>query len=282
MNSELTSQGLYNSYYGGERPPPSSSRDSHRRSLEQGSFLPPPPPPQPGQPSGSNLTLPPVSATYSGGPGGYHGSSPSTAPMSSTSSAPTSAGLSQHLPPSMVYSNHGMSVSSQPMSAYHYPLQSSPASMSAFPPSTARPHGYSPRMSGGYPSASPGMTTLSPLSPSTHMQYQPPSSSGTSSSFPSVPPSHSKMDMSDLRKQARRTHSASGSSSWDDRKEGDDDQPWGMPQEQYKALNPKDKKQVRNRIGARRFRAKRKGNQRKDNQTDPRLRYAIRTSQEGG
>lgn len=32
-----------------------------------------------------------------------------------------------------------------------------------------------------------------------------------------------------------------------------------MPQDQYKALNPRDKKQVRNRIGARRFRAKRKG-----------------------
>lgn len=42
-------------------------------------------------------------------------------------------------------------------------------------------------------------------------------------------------------------------------KRDDDDQPWGMPQEQYKALNPRDKKQVRNRIGARRFRAKRKG-----------------------
>lgn len=42
-------------------------------------------------------------------------------------------------------------------------------------------------------------------------------------------------------------------------KRDDEDQPWGMPQEQYKALNPLDKKQVRNRIGARRFRAKRKG-----------------------
>jgi hypothetical protein len=26
-----------------------------------------------------------------------------------------------------------------------------------------------------------------------------------------------------------------------------DDQPWGMPQDEYKALNPRDKKQVRNR-----------------------------------
>jgi len=43
--------------------------------------------------------------------------------------------------------------------------------------------------------------------------------------------------------------------SWDDDKYGGvgelgeetEDQPWGMPQDEYKALNPKDKKQVRNR-----------------------------------
>jgi hypothetical protein len=38
-----------------------------------------------------------------------------------------------------------------------------------------------------------------------------------------------------------------------------EEQPWGMPQHLYKDLNPKDKKQVRNKIGARRFRAKKKG-----------------------
>lgn len=32
-----------------------------------------------------------------------------------------------------------------------------------------------------------------------------------------------------------------------DRKYEKDPQPWGMPQEEYKKLNPKDKKQVRNR-----------------------------------
>lgn len=32
----------------------------------------------------------------------------------------------------------------------------------------------------------------------------------------------------------------------EDREEGDE-QPWGMPQDEYKALNPRDKKQVRNR-----------------------------------
>lgn len=49
--------------------------------------------------------------------------------------------------------------------------------------------------------------------------------------------------------------------SWDEGDSGkhDGDQPWGMPQDEYKKLNPRDKKQVRNRIGARRFRAKRKG-----------------------
>jgi len=29
--------------------------------------------------------------------------------------------------------------------------------------------------------------------------------------------------------------------------EDGDEQPWGMPQDEYKALNPRDKKQVRNR-----------------------------------
>lgn len=64
----------------------------------------------------------------------------------------------------------------------------------------------------------------------------------------------------------RRSGSEEGGSneSWDesemrDGKGNGGEQPWGMPQDEYKALNPRDKKQVRNRIGARRFRAKRKG-----------------------
>lgn len=63
----------------------------------------------------------------------------------------------------------------------------------------------------------------------------------------------------------RRSGSDDGQSgeSWDENdKDGKGlggEQPWGMPQDEYKALNPRDKKQVRNRIGARRFRAKRKG-----------------------
>lgn len=69
-----------------------------------------------------------------------------------------------------------------------------------------------------------------------------------------------------MRDNKRRSGSEEGHSgeSWDegDMKDGKGlggEQPWGMPQEEYKALNPRDKKQVRNRIGARRFRAKRKG-----------------------
>jgi len=39
-----------------------------------------------------------------------------------------------------------------------------------------------------------------------------------------------------------------GEGDGDDGDDGDEDgQPWGMPQDEYKALNPRDKKQVRNR-----------------------------------
>ena len=222
---------------------------SHRRSI-QGTFLPPPPP----------VSLPPVSTSFQGS--SYHGSSPSTVgmPSASQSAGPHSAASTMHMNPAMPYSGH-MSMSQQVGAYSHYPIQQSPATMSALPASrSGGPHGYSPRIAGGYPTASPTMNPLSPVSPSTHVGgYPGPSSTSTSaSSFPpSVPPPHSRVDLpstADHRK--RRTASDSGGS-WEDRK--DDDQPWGMPQEQYKALNPRDKKQVRNRIGARRFRAKRKG-----------------------
>lgn len=174
-----------------------------------------------------------------------------------------------HMSPAMSYSSHVPA--SQPMGGYHYPVQPPPATMSSLPPATrpTQSHGYSPRIPSGYPTASPGMTTLSPLSPSNHLGYPGPSSSG--SSFPpSLHPAHAKMEMPLDKK--RRTNSAG--SSWEGsgalsaattattegKERGDNEQqPWGMPQDQYKALNPRDKKQVRNRIGARRFRAKRKG-----------------------
>jgi hypothetical protein len=71
--------------------------------------------------------------------------------------------------------------------------------------------------------------------------------------------------MRDNNKRRSGSDDGGGSGeSWDegDMKDGKGlggEQPWGMPQDEYKALNPRDKKQVRNRIGARRFRAKRKG-----------------------
>lgn len=181
------------------------------------------------------------------------------------SAAQGPSGPPMHMTP-MSYSSHVPA--SQPMGGYHYPVQPSPATMSSLPPAARppQPHAYSPRIPGGYPTASPGMTTLSPLSPSNHLTYAGPSSS---TSFPpGVHHPHAKLE-TPLDKK-RRTNSAG--SSWEgsgalsaattattDPKDRDEIQPWGMPQDQYKALNPRDKKQVRNRIGARRFRAKRKG-----------------------
>ncbi|RSH88540.1 uncharacterized protein EHS24_001085 [Apiotrichum porosum] len=248
--------GLYNNYYGGDRPPPVSPHQDrtddtppHRRPMNQGTFLPPPPP----------VTLPPVSGSYPGS--SYHGSSSSAVGMGSSGGGPAGGNpsTSMHMAPGMPYSGH-MGGVSQPIGAYHYPLQSSPATMSALPAGrSGQPHGYSPRIPSGYPSASPGMNPLSPLSPSTHVAYPPHSSASTSASSypPSVPPPHSKVDLPGHHMKKRRTNSGSGDS-WADENKDDEEQPWGMPQDQYKALNPRDKKQVRNRIGARRFRAKRK------------------------
>ncbi|BEI86234.1 hypothetical protein CcaverHIS002_0605210 [Cutaneotrichosporon cavernicola] len=262
---EPTNWGLYGgNYYGGERQhpmsPPHQGREDHRRSINQGTFLPPLPPSQ-----SSPHNLPPVSSAYGSG---YHGSSPSGVGLPTSTAGPSAgqgpSGAPMHMTP-MNYSSH--MPTSQPMSGYHYPVQPPPATMSSLPPAPrpAQPHGYSPRIPGGYPTASPGMTTLSPLSPSNHLTY---TGASSSSSFPpGVHPTHAKMETSFDKK--RRTNSAG--SSWegsgamsvattiaDGGKDKGETQPWGMPQDQYKALNPRDKKQVRNRIGARRFRAKRK------------------------
>lgn len=216
------------------------------------------------------MTLPPVSSAYGAGagPSSHYSSSPTT--MSSATAGPSSMGgqtQSMHMGnPGLGYGSH-IPVS-QPVSAYHYPVPPSSAPMSMSQASSGRPHGYSPRIPGGYPSMSPAMNTFSPVSPS--MAYpQPPSTAGSTSSFPPSMPQSRFEPASEFKK--RRTNSGSttswegyalsrpGVSSGGTDKRDDDDQPWGMPQEQYKALNPRDKKQVRNRIGARRFRAKRKG-----------------------
>ncbi|GMK57330.1 hypothetical protein CspeluHIS016_0401640 [Cutaneotrichosporon spelunceum] len=259
---EPTNWGLYGgSYYGGDRQHPVSphqGREDHRRSINQGTFLPPLPPSQ-------SSHLPPVSSAYGSG---YHGSSPSGVGLPTSTAGPSAgqgpSGAPLHMAP-MSYSSH--IPTSQPMGGYHYPVQQSSATMSSLPPAPrpTQPHGYSPRIPGGYPTASPGMNTLSPLSPSNHLTY---TGAGPPTSFPAgVHATHAKLETSFDKK--RRTDSAG--SSWegsgalsvattvvDGVKDKDESQPWGMPQDQYKALNPRDKKQVRNRIGARRFRAKRK------------------------
>ncbi|ORY32155.1 hypothetical protein BCR39DRAFT_60707 [Naematelia encephala] len=232
----------------GAPPSPNHEDESGRRraATQPGTFLPPPPPhTATAAPSSSGgMNLPPFNQAFYPP---YHSSSGSAA---------------QGFPPypSHTFGNQGQGY------AGHYPA-TSPATMSAPPlPSSHRqphPHAYdlSPRMGGGAPySSSPGMRNLSPTSPTTHLA--PPgltasSGSASSSSYPSA-----QRSSATLPKNKRRSGSASQSAeSWDegDRTGRDDDeQPWGMPQDEYKALNPRDKKQVRNRIGARRFRAKRK------------------------
>ena len=215
-------------------------------------------------------------------------------PFSQTFYPPFHAASGGHPPasaPPGMHISHGIGYAPHvPMGApaaqpYGYPVNS-PVALSSGPSSGPHrappPHSYteSSRLP-GY-STSPSMRHISPTSPALHLA--PPgmsasTGSASSSSYPSAtrPP-----------KVKRRSGSASLSvESWDDgegrydmsgdKMEGEDgEQPWGMPQDEYKALNPRDKKQVRNRwvgsilvvfatdshsdsIGARRFRAKRKG-----------------------
>ncbi|ODN85474.1 hypothetical protein L198_07556 [Cryptococcus wingfieldii CBS 7118] len=121
-----------------------------------------------------------------------------------------------------------------------------------------------PRMP-AYPT-SPSYNNLSPVSPTTHII---PGIRGSASSprqmyhdMPQTPVTmaigskrlsmnSSSSENEDIRRGVRRGSSV-------DDVECTEEQPWGMPQEDYKALPPAAKKQVRNRIGARKFRAKRK------------------------
>jgi hypothetical protein len=185
------------------------------------------------------MNLPPFSQTFYSS---YH---------SPTGAHGGGSGQGMHnLPHTMGYGGHmPMGAPGQP---YHYPV-TSPVAMNA--PSLSGnhrappPHSYSesPRLPGGY-SSSPGVRHLSPTSPTTHLI--PPgitASSASSSSYPSVTKTPAV-----LPKSKRRSTSASQSESWDEdmkygKLDSTDDQPWGMPQDEYKALNPRDKKQVRNR-----------------------------------
>ena len=134
------------------------------------------------------------------------------------------------------------------------------------------PHSYneSPRLGPGplsY-SSSPGLHHLSPTSPTTQMMPAGLFSHSTnSSSASSLFPNPLRTPGGSKRKVEHQGSASPDGESWDESDksgkpvigEETDERPWGMPQDQYKQLNPRDKKQVRNRIGARRFRAKRKG-----------------------
>ncbi|WWC63616.1 uncharacterized protein I303_106221 [Kwoniella dejecticola CBS 10117] len=232
---------------------------SHRRAttLPHGSsYLPPPSASAPHTiHSGGNLNLPPLGQT-----GYFYGHSQS------------STGNIHPMNPNLGYSPH-LSVSNSTSGGFLNPMTSpmgmpdgiSPNSGHRVPP----PHAYqeSPRIP-GY-SSSPGGHHLSPTSPANHILHgmNQSSASASSSSFPSVQRTPANLPRGAKRRSTSASHS---SNSWDEMdkympsstevgtRELGDDQPWGMPQSEYKALTPRDKKQVRNRIGARRFRAKRK------------------------
>ncbi|OCF35776.1 hypothetical protein I316_02268 [Kwoniella heveanensis BCC8398] len=241
---------------------------SHRRSNtlpHSSTFLPPPPPVSHGNHNNGNsgsMNLPPFSQTfYSPYPSSSnnHGASQST--PSNVHTLPHNVGYSPHISMSAPSSNN-----------YPYPL-TSPLGLADSVGSGGHrappPHSYneSPRIP-GY-SSSPGLHHFSPTSPTNNLIHgmNPSSASTSSSSFPSLARTPANLPKGLKRRSTSASHS---NGSWDDGdrymptstemdvKELADEQPWGMPQEQYKALNPRDKKQVRNRIGARRFRAKRK------------------------
>ncbi|WWC90412.1 uncharacterized protein L201_005347 [Kwoniella dendrophila CBS 6074] len=286
MEPNWPSQGLYN-YYTPERMSTPHDRQSglsqpsmhtydeslHRRAVtlpHNANFLPPPAPPSHtmhNAAGSNNLNLPPLPPFY----GSYPNSSANL-----PGSQPNPANVH-----TLNHNNLGYSVSSGTSGGYHYPMTSpmgmsdsiSPAGNHRAPP----PHSYSEasRISGGF-STSPGGHHFSPTSPTNHLNLgvNPSSASTSSSSFPSIQRTPATLPRTARGANKRRSTSDASQSteSWDeldhypqsteiDSKELaeiTDDQPWGMPQAEYKALNPRDKKQVRNRIGARRFRAKRK------------------------
>lgn len=219
---------------------------THRRAYTQpvgGTFLPPLPPLQssshPNHPSFSPNFYPSYSshAASTSAPAGLHMAGYPNGPMS----APPPAG----------------------QGGYQYQLTSplnQPTQLRGQP--SMPPHhqyGESPRMpQGGGPgnwSSSPGMRPLSPTSPTTHLA--PPgiaaSSASSSSGFPSATRTPGTLPQKNSKRRSGSVSLSPGS--WEDEKYGalgdlgeeTEDQPWGMPQDEYKSLNPRDKKQVRNR-----------------------------------
>ncbi|WVQ71980.1 hypothetical protein IAR50_001523 [Cryptococcus sp. DSM 104548] len=259
----------HNSSYGYYTQPPIRStarhtaspvNDSITRSSPQASSSsnPPPPPPQQHQfapPSSSAPRNPPApNSSKSGG-----GEMSFSQPIFGFHAHPQSniTGLSPY-----------GTIPSSNSHQYPYPAPS-PVSMEggSRPPLMNNPYPHpetAPRMP-AYPS-SPSYNNLSPVSPTTHII---PGVRGSAMSprpmyhdMPHTPATmaigakrlsmnSSSSDNEDYRGGGRR-----GSSAIEN--ECTEEQPWGMPQEEYKALTPAAKKQVRNRIGARKFRAKRK------------------------
>ena len=236
--------------------------------MNQSPFLPPPPPLPLGHGGHPPMGLPPFSQSFY--PSGYHPSQ--SPPQGANLGLATSFGGSSSAPPFGGGFHGPPAPGSTVGSTSPNPPSGSMSSLSrALPANPRGMHSYSesPRLAPGplsY-SSSPGMHHLSPTSPTTHL-IPPNVFNGPSSSNSSVFPQTALRTPSSTKRKGRQPGSPSGSGeSWDesDRSgkpvigEETEEQPWGMPQDQYKALNPRDKKQVRNRIGARRFRAKRKG-----------------------
>ncbi|WVR09345.1 hypothetical protein IAU60_006411 [Kwoniella sp. DSM 27419] len=251
---QTTSPGMSNMY----------DEPGHRRASTMphgSSFLPPPPPTaHAGAGNVGGMNLPPLSQTF-------YPSYPSTSTGHGSQSTPSNI---HTLPHNVTYSPH-MSMSAPSSGAYHY-ASTSPVNMTDGGPMGSRApihptYNESPRIP-GY-SSSPGLHHhhFSPTSPTTNLMHgmNPSSASTSSSSFPSIARTPAHLPKGMKRRSTSASHSVG---SWEDDRliptstEMDTkeltEQPWGMPQEAYKALNPRDKKQVRNRIGARRFRAKRK------------------------
>lgn len=179
-------------------------------------------------------------------------------------------GMQQALHPTMGYGAHiELSSSSGTTNPYPYPgLSPAPISSAPLLPTSrsTNAHQYqeSPRLVPGYSvspiPASHYLPHSTSTSPSIPLMQGLGASSASASSSSHAGPS-AKADSAELPKTVRRrTRSTAPSESWDDveekptrgkksgksgkQSEGND---WGMPQDEYKALNPKDKKQVRNR-----------------------------------
>lgn len=230
-------------------PDEPTHRRVHATQLSYSSLLPKPLPPRRASSTRThrNINLPLFSPTS--------GSSYYSPPLGRGASS----GLVMHgMPYTMDHSGHDpMSAPPQP---YRYPITYS-VDMSATWPSgnicVPPTHFYSesPRPAGGY-SPLPGVRHLVPTSPETHpilLGIPPLTVTNLSSSYFSA-----SKPSALLFKDKRRSTSANPTENWNVQlvnsttggarcETETDENRWGMPQGEYMALNPRDKKQVRNR-----------------------------------